>query len=245
MKDLIKWEMIQTIKTKSFWGFEIIFILGTLLFMMATLFIEEGNTGYDIFLQNCNNLNSLMIMMIGIFAGIHVAGAFEERRAQAAIMAGNSRLGFLLSKFLSFSMSVAFYYISTLTICSIIGFFVTTDAGIKDMFFRTVILRVVIFAAVEVAITSICFLLSIWIKKLGGAITANLVCMLVLNFVGQTLIGQQWSANFMKYTSIGQTFYLLVDSSDKNLVTSAIVSVIQVVIILALSYFKFRKEELK
>ncbi|MBQ7832231.1 MAG: hypothetical protein IJ336_01475, partial [Lachnospiraceae bacterium] len=106
-------------------------------------------------------------------------------------------------------------------------------------------LRIVAYTFVEISFVSICFFLSMSVKSLGAAITVNLITMLVLNMVGQMLICKESLVDFMKFTPLGQTFILLGDASTNNLLTSFVASVLGIGVIMALSYARFRREELK
>ena len=112
MKNLIKWEMKQTLTSKLFIGFAIVFILGSVAFTLAPL-LTGSHTGYELFLQGLGNTNSLIVLLVGIFAGIHVTGAMEGRRIQAAVMAGNSRFQVVSSKLISFGTSVTVFSIGS------------------------------------------------------------------------------------------------------------------------------------
>jgi ABC-type transport system involved in multi-copper enzyme maturation permease subunit len=127
----------------------------------------------------------------------------------------------------------------------IVGLLTREGAIFVDDFFREVVLRIVAYTLVEVAFVSACFFLSMLVKSLGAAIAVNLVSMLMLNFLGQILISEEWAVDFMRFTPLGQTFLLLADVSNKNLIVSVVASVIGLIVVLGLSYMKFRKEELK
>ena len=244
MRNLLKWELKQTFQSKAFWGFGITLTLMNIIFLFITS-IDGELRGFELFMQGCSDYNSFILLFIGIFAGIHVAGAFEERKIQAAVMAGNSRFNILAVKLFSYSLSIVAFSICAMG-ASLIGGVLTNEGVIfVDGFFREVVLRIVVYTLVEVAFVSICFFLSMLVKSLGAAIGVNLVSMLVLNIVGQMLISKEWAVNFMKFTPLGQTFMLLVDASTQNLIVSVAASVLGLAVTVTLSYIKFRKQELK
>ena len=78
MKNLLKWELVQTFQSKGFWGFGITLTLINTIFLIITT-IDGELKGFELFMQGCSDYNSFILLFIGIFAGIHVAGAFEER----------------------------------------------------------------------------------------------------------------------------------------------------------------------
>lgn len=244
MRNLLKWELKQTFQSKAFWGFGITLTLMNIIFLFITS-IDGELGGFELFMQGCSDYNSFILLFIGIFAGIHVAGAFEERKIQAAVMAGNSRFNILAVKLFSYSLSIAAFSICAMGASLIGGVLTNEGVTFVDDFFGEVVLRIVAYTLVEVAFVSICFFLSMLVKSLGAAIGVNLVSMLVLNIVGQMLISKEWAVNFMKFTPLGQTFMLLVDASTKNLIVSVVASVLGLSVTVTLSYIKFRKEELK
>ena len=244
MKNLLKWELVQTFQSKGFWGFGITLTLINTIFLIITT-IDGELKGFELFMQGCSDYNSFILLFIGIFAGIHVAGAFEERKIQAAVMAGNSRFNILAVKLFSYSLSVAAFSICAMGACLVVGVLINEGVSFVDDFFREVVLRIVAYTLVEVAFVSICFFLSMLVKNLGAAIAVNLVTMLALNVLGQMLIGKEGATIFMKFTTLGQTFLLLGDASTKNLIVSVVASVLGLAVTMTLSYIKFSKEELK
>ncbi|MBE5779539.1 MAG: hypothetical protein E7331_09460 [Clostridiales bacterium] len=244
MKNLLKWELKQTFSTKLFWLTGMILMAATLLLMLIPL-AESGRTGFEIFLHGCNDFNSLLLLFIGIFAGSHIAGAFEQRRIQAAVMAGNSRLKVLSAKLISFSLSIALFSIATLSASAILAFSTKGLSGMEGSFFREIIIRIAAYTLVEVSFVSVCFLLSTQFKSLGSAITANFVGLLLLNTLAQMLMDKEWASIFMTLTPVGQTFLVLIDASTKNILFSLLASAMGLVFVLTFSYMRFRKEELK
>lgn len=244
MKNLFKWEIKQTFSSKAFWGIGIALTAATVL--MTLMPLSEGKyTGFDVFIHGCNNFNSFLVFFIGVYSGIHITGAFEDRKIQAAVMAGNSRFSILAAKLISFSLSIALFCVTALTTSAVLAFSVKGMNGFDGNFFREVIARIAAYTLVEVSFASACFFISMLVKNLGASIAANLVAMLGLNSLAQPLIGKEWAEGIMKYTSVGQTFMLLADAGTKNLIISAVASVFGLAVTMALSFVKFRKEELK
>ena len=86
MGSLFKWELKQTFSSKSFWITGAALISIPVMMLMMTL--KDGNfTGYEAYLEGLNNYTSFLMLIIGVFAGIHITGAFEGRKIQAAVMA--------------------------------------------------------------------------------------------------------------------------------------------------------------
>lgn len=244
MKNLFRWEMKQTFSSKAFWGIGTALVAATVLMTLPPL-SEDGYTGSDVFLHACNNFNSFLLFFIGVYSGIQITGAFEERRIQAAVMAGNSRFSILLAKLFSYSLSVALFCVTALTASAALAFSVKGMDGFDGSFLREVIVRIFAYTLVEVSFASICFFISMLVKNLGASIAVNLVAMLGLNSLAQPLIGKEWAEGIMKFTSVGQTFITLYDASTKNLIISAVASLLGLAVTMALSFVKFRKEELK
>ena len=244
MKELLRWEMKETLKSKAFWGMGIAFLMCVFLFLLDPL-IRGGSTGYEMFLLNMNNFNAFVIFFTGIYAGMHVTKAVETRQIQAAVMAGNSRASIMFAKLISYFFSIATFCIVTVGVNGLIGFIAGSTGDVAGNFFVPVILRGLVFALVEVAFSSICFFLSMLVKNLGGAIAVNLITLLTLNIGTQVLISQGLFLNLIPFTPAGQTFFLFEDTTPMNLTIAAVSSIAFLLIILGVSILKFRKAELK
>ena len=245
MGSLFKWEMKQTLSSKSFWilGAALVTLPAALLFL--TLIFSEGMTGYNAFLEGLNNYNAFVIFLLGVFAGIHVTGAFEGRKIQSAVMAGNSRFNILMSKFLSYITAVGIYSVVSIVITSVISFAMQGITGFDESFVRAVIVRSVVFTVVEIAYAATCFLSSMLVKHLGGAIGLNLGLMLMSNLAVQMLFGFEWMIPYLRFLPVGQTMFILGDISNENIAIALVSSVAACVFVVAMSYLKFRREELK
>ena len=245
MGNLLKWEMRQTFTSKSFWilGASLIALPALLIIAMITFGSEF--TGYDVFLEGLNTYNAFVIFLIGVFAGIHVTGAFEGRKIQSAVMAGNSRFNILLAKFISFSTAVALFSVSSIAVSSVIGFAAAGVTGLDGSFARVIIARALVYTVVEIAYSATCFLASMFIKHQGGAIGLNTVLMLMTNLAAQILLNFDWAEKFVRLTPVGQTMFVIADFSNSNIVMALATSVVAIAAIVALSYVKFRRQELK
>ncbi len=242
---LFKWEMKQTFSSKSFW------ILGAALvtlpagLLLINLVFSHDFTGYSAFLEGLNNFNAFIIFLIGVFAGIHVTGSFDGRKIQSAVMAGNSRFNILVAKFLSFMTAVGIYSLIGIAVSTAIAFTAVGINGLDESFVRAVIVRSLVYVVVEIAYSATCFLASMFIRHLGGAIGLNLGLMLTSNLAAQILLNFDWAPDFLRFTPVGQTMLVLYDVSNKNIALALVSSVAACALVVALSYVKFRKEELK
>lgn len=244
MSNLLKWEMKQTLQSKSLWGITAILTIGTQL--LGLIAVSEGvESGIELFLTSCTNFNTLLLFFIGIYAGIHITGAFEERKIQAAVMAGNSRFRVIATKLISFTISVAIISIIALSCSAVISFALKGTDNLGGSFGREVIARILVYSLVEVAFSAICFLLSMFMRNLGASIIVNLITLLILNSIGQALISYEWAHKFLKLTPLGQTFIMIGDVSTNNLVLAAAGALLTLGIILSVSFLKFKNEELK
>ena len=245
MGNLIKWEMRQTFKSKYFWilGASLVALPSLLLFL--TILFASGLTGYQAYLEGLNNYNAFLIFLIGVFAGIHITGAFEGRKIQSAVMAGNSRFHILLAKFLSYSVSVAIFSLAAIIVNSAIAFLTCGITGIEGDFVREIILRGAAFILVEVAYAATCFFSSMLVRHLGGAIGLNLGLLLVADLAAQFFLNFEWAEKYVRLTPVGQTMFILSDSSNSNIAAALAASVVALAAVVALSYVKFRREELK
>ncbi len=245
MNSLLKWEMKQTFSSKSFWiiGGALITLPALLLF--ATLALSSGMTGYNAFLEGLSNYNAFVIFLIGVFAGIHVTGAFEGRKIQSAVMAGNSRFAILMAKFISYSTAVALFSVASIAISTALAFGMQGVNGIDGSFTREIIARALVYTVVEIAYSATCFFASMLVRHLGGAIGLNLGLMLMSNVIAQILLNFAWAERFVKLTPVGQSMFVLMDMSNGNIALALVTSVVAIAAVLALSYVKFRREELK
>ena len=245
MNSLLKWEMKQTFSSKSFWiiGGALITLPALLLF--ATLALSSGMTGYNAFLEGLSNYNAFVIFLIGVFAGIHVTGAFEGRKIQSAVMAGNSRFAILMAKFISYSTAVALFSVASIAISTAPAFGMQGVNGIDGSFTREIIARALVYTVVEIAYSATCFFASMLVRHLGGAIGLNLGLMLMSNVIAQFLLSFDWAERFVRLTPVGQSMFVLMDMSNSNIAVALVTSVVAVAAVLALSYVKFRREELK
>ena len=245
MSSLFKWEMKQTLSSKSFWFLGASLVLLPGLFLMLTLLFTEGYTGYNAFLEGLNNYNAFVIFLIGVFAGIHVTGSFDGRKIQSAVMAGNSRFNILITKFLSYSVSVAMFGLVSIIVSTAIAFSMQGTDGMDGSFARVIIGRSIVYIIVETAYSATCFLASMFIRHLGGAIGVNLGLMLMSNIVTQLLFNFEWAEKLLRFTAVGQSMLVIGDFSNNNIMMALAASVIAFAAVIALSYVKFSKEELK
>lgn len=84
-----------------------------------------------------------------------------------------------------------------------------------------------------------------FIKHQGGAIGFNIVMMLMSNVIAQILICFDWSYQIMRLTPVGQTMLVMNDISNSNIALALTGSVITFAAVIALSFVKFRNQELK
>ena len=244
MDSLFKWELKQTFSSKSFWITGAALISIPVMMLMMTL--KDGDfTGYEAYLEGLNNYTSFLMLIIGVFAGIHITGAFEGRKIQAAVMAGNGRIKILLAKFLSYSLTVGIFSTISLAVSTAVAFTMKGTVGIEGTFARSVIARTIVFIVVEVAYASACFLSSMYVRHLGGAIGFNLLLMMALNIAAQTLVEHKWAEKYLRMIPAGQAFFVIADFSNKIILMALTSAVISFAAVLALSYVRFRKEELK
>lgn len=245
MGSLLKWEMKQTFSSKSFWLVGAALIALPTSLVILTIIFSSGLTGYNAFIGGLNNYNAFVMFLLGVFAGIHVTGAFEGRKIQAAVMAGNSRFKILLAKFISFEIAVAIYSFLAIATSTFFSFVMLGATGIDGTFARAVIARSLVYIVVEGAYSAMCFLASMLVRHLGGAIGLNVGLMLMSNLIAQILLNFEWAEKFVRFTPVGQTMFVIADMSNKNVALALISSVIGCLAVVALSYLRFAKEELK
>ena len=242
--NLYKWEMKQMLKTKVFW-----FVGSAFLLLMYGLhcreLIEGGMTGYQMFLSLCTDFTSLLMFFIGIFAGLHVTGALDERKLQAAVMAGNSRAKVLWTKFASYMSAIAIFFGTSVLIPSAIAFARFGTFVDDGTFLRNVIVRTPVYLLTVISASAICFIISMFCKKPGIAVIVNLVTLLTVDLSLQFMATKEWGEKVLEYTPFGQKMIVLSDMSNKNTAIALGVSVAFAALVLLGSYARFRKEELK
>jgi len=244
MKDLLRWEMKQTLRSKAFLGMLIAFVGCIFLFILYPLLKGEGS-GYDLYLETMDNLNGFIIFLTGIYAGIHITKAFENRNIQAAVMAGNSRFAVIVAKLISYVFSIAAFSVAALSVNGLIGFAACGLGDASGDFWIPVVVRGLVFVLVEIAFSSICVIISMFIKNMGGAIAVNLLTLLALNITTQILISQDILTGLIPYTPAGQTFLLFADTTPHNLMAATVSSIVFLFIVLGVCFLRFRKAELK
>ena len=242
--NLYKWEMKQMFRTKVFW-----FIGGAFVFLMYLLHSEDlikgGVGGYELFLNLCRDFRSASLFFTGIFAGLHITGAFDDRRMQAAVMAGNSRAKVLLTKFASFASAIALYFATSVLLPATIGFIRFGTVCEDGSFLRNVVARAPLYLLTEIAVCSICFIISMLCKKPGIAVIVNMVTTLTASLAVQFIALKPWGENVLRYLPHGQNAIVFSDMSNKNCVLALGVCIAFIAIVIMGSYAKFRKEELK
>ena len=244
MESLVKWELKQVLFSKAFFGVGILMFLGTFMTMMS-MGADEASSGFEVFLSMCSNFNSFLLFFVGIFAGVTVSHSFEERKIQAAVMAGYSRLRIIASKLLSFSLSVSLFWLFTASFGTLLVFRLMGVGDLPGSFFKEVVVRILVYDLVLVSSSSICFLLSCLIRNLGAAIAVNLVAMLVGNGIVQSLAEESWGEMPLRLTAVGQTLVTLADSSAANYIMASLTSVVGLIAVLFVTYLLLRKAELK
>ena len=242
MNNLIKWELKQTFKSKAFWGFAVLYMFSALLLLVD---ISGGDSGtmYDAFLTNMNNTNGFFTLTLGVFCGLHFAGAFEDRKVQAAIMSGSSRMDIIVSKLLSFSIVMTIYSVLALGIGSIISIVAFKDAGVDS--WMTPVAQSLIFTFAWVALASICFIISMLVKKVGAAIAINVVTFLVSDLVVQLVMDNELGFKIIKFTPIGQTMLSIANTSKADIMTSIVVSSVGLLLTIIVAFIIFRRTELE
>ena len=145
----------------------------------------------------------------------------------------------------SFSVTVALFSIISLALSTAVAFAMKGTGGIEGTFERSVIARTAVFAVIEIGYASACFLSSMYIRHPGGAIGFNLMLMMSLNIASQTLIEHKWAEKYLRLIPAGQAIFIIADFSNKNILMALTSALVAFVTVLAFSYVKFGKEELK
>ena len=245
MGNLLKWEMSRTFTSKSFWIIGGALVILPSLLLLLGIFFGARYTGYGAFQEGLGNYNAFIIFLIGIFAGIHVTGAFEGRKIQSAVMAGNSRFSILMSKFLSYTTAVTIFSMLSIGMLMAVSFKMIGTDGFDGSIVRDVMAKAAVYVVVEIAYSASCFLTSMLVRHLGGSIGLNLGVMLGLNLIAQIFLNFDWAVDYVRMAPAGQAMILVGDASNSNLAMALMSSVVVIAAVIAFSYIKFDREELK
>lgn len=244
MGNLMKWELKSTFNTFKFLGMLMFMVLCGLVFI-GIGYVDGLRSGYEFFGGVCNFTSSIIYIAGAVYAGICITNSFSERRIQATVMAGNSRLSVLISKSISYLLSLAFFIGSPVLITTTITTCIWGIGNIEGSFTREVVLRFFMVILVNVAIMSICILISFLIKSIGVSIGVNVAATIIIYGLAQSLIAVEAAHKILSYTPIGQSFLIFSDLSYANTLKAILVSVITILVFFILTYLSFSKEELK
>lgn len=256
MINLIRCEIYKLRKSKIVWllffsmlGLSVVASLSSLSYVGSPNAQELGMVfeGYAVFFVSLRDTPTLVIIGV-IMIGLIICGDFDNRTIQAEISSGHHRATVLVSKSLSLGIAYAIvlfpYPVGRAVIQGLFYDFghILTFTTIIDMllFYFTIIL-------VSLSLLSICVFLAFFLRRtvlvMGLGIT-----LLVLggNLVLSFGVSIPEFGVFLAKTPIGFGRALAVAGPDYSMMLQAIgVSVAFLVFFAAITYFSFRKAELK
>lgn len=241
MSQLLKWEFRRTFVSLKFVIFFSFIMIAAIFYMLVGIF-DGIKSGVEFMFFSLSEMSTLVYLIGAVAAGMLITQCFNERTVQLSVMAGYSRIEVLISKFSSFLffliILIAIPTLAVTLITSLIFGWGDTAVGIYSGMFLTVLL-------VNAAFMSIYVPISFAVKNLGASIGVNCAVIIILNGLVQGLIHKEGLHEILSFTPAGQTMLLYMDFGSGNLIKSVIVSIITIILMFAVTYIKFGKEELK
>lgn len=203
--------------------------------------------GYEVFFVSLRDTPTLIIIGV-IMIGLIICGDFDNRTIQAEIAAGHHRGLILMSKYLALGISYAIvllpYPLGRAVIQGLQYNFARelTLATLRDMllFYLTVIL-------VSLSLLSVCILLAFLLRRTVLAMGLGVI---LLVFGGNLLLSFGVSnpkfGSFLAQTPVGAGRALAAAGLDYRMMAQAAgVSLVFMALFACITYFVFRKAELK
>lgn len=244
MKNLMRWEFQRLFKSKSFIGVWVFITLFGLVYLIFG-YNDGCKSGYEFMVGTINYISSLLELVGPIYAGICFSNAFEERCIQAEVMAGYSRIQVLISKLCNFLCSITIFILTPLILNTLITSCIFGIGEISDTFFNSMVLMPLALLLSNLAFLSICMFVSFCVHGIGVTIGVNMAVILILYGITQSAIDNESLHSILSFTSVGQSFLILINSSLSNLLLAIAVAFITIFLVLVITYIKFRNQELK
>lgn len=245
MGRLFKWDLVGLVNTNKFKGV-FAFMLCTGLAYIGIAYADGVRTGFDFYLGACNFVVSTLYIVGAVFAGSYITSAFQERMIQSTVMAGHSRFQVVISKSLTYLVTMFLLIllpvaIATVIFCAFFGLGTPVSGDIISFMIRVIALVMV----VNLASMSVCIPISFFAKSVGSSIGINVAIILLWYGMNQSFITDEKISNILSYNTMGQSFLIYGEMTASDIVKAIVVSAVTIVISIAITYMKFSKEELK
>lgn len=241
---IFKYEFKAFSKSKNLRNYIIAIILSAVFYIVVSMANNQVISGLVGFTDSAINQNSVLVLVLPIFAGILISANFEERLFQNLIMSGKTRLEIILGKYLFFIVLMFGFILIPVLIST--GFYSVTkgwnsvgmDINTTDIVFRTLI-----YMFLSVIAYSIVFPIAIGIKKTGGTIGLGLLICMVLNGISTPLMAKDKIKDVFSLTPLGAGLKLFMDNS--NMLFALFIAIIWSLIIAIISFAIIKDSELK
>lgn len=245
MGRLFKWDLVGLVNTKKFKGmFGFMFVLA--LAYIGIAYVDDIRTGMEFFIGSCDFVVSTLYIVGAVFAGSYMTAAFQERMIQSAVMSGHSRIQVVLSKSLVYLGSMLVFILIPVVVTSVIftiifGFGQAVTGESIVFLIRVILLSLL----VNLASMSVCIPISFFAKSIGSSIGINVAVILLWYGITQSFVTNEKVFKILSFTTMGQSFLVYGDMTSADVIKAVVISFITIIVCLAITYFKFDKEELK
>lgn len=260
LADLFKIRKSMAIKVL----FAITTVCAVVMAVMAYLIpqgkIDASMTGLGFLFSDMDVMNILG----GVIAGVFICGDFDNKTIHDAVASGCSRVSIIASKAVAFFCTLIFILLpyaivtgaalstgSKFNMGSIaLGFLhlITTEAGkalssAEILKLLAVMLTLIILYCAQL---SICLPLAIMLKKPVLVVAINyglsILCGQLMSLRGTSALFD----NIFAYTPFGGSYpFITLNTGTGDMFKAIIVSIIFIVVMIAITYFGFRKSEIK
>jgi len=227
---------------KSFGFLTLLFSMLGIGVLLAFIFLSasEPVSGLDAFNRGVMTVE-ISIIVISIFTAIFICGEFENRTICTSIFCGHNRWSILLAK-------VAVYFIGTAILATVfltaITVIVTVRNGFGSELTAYVALYLVrtfaLYLLGRLALAGFCAMLGFIVRNVIGTIGVGVCLSTALIF-----LAMQGPQDIVKFTFMWQLCKILFLNGTQDILLSALVSVVNIALMMFAAYFVFRKADLK
>ncbi|MDR0885382.1 MAG: hypothetical protein LBN22_03280 [Clostridiales Family XIII bacterium] len=241
MRKLLKWELKNTLLSTR------VFVISLVSLAMFALVVGVGiyqhGGSYELFVNGLYGSTDTMMLIGAIFAGMSISGAYADRYAQAAVLAGSGRSKFVTSKCLSYVVAMAIFFFIPLVLTSVAGLIIQGPQALPVGIMHDIIVPTIMVYIVILGMNSIFIASSFLVKSLGAAIGIN-VALYMATSVGTNIIAivKPSTTAWMPWTQ--DAMIQAEQTMDIYLKAIAIIAV-TIVVFVSIAFAKFSKTELK
>lgn len=254
MVNLIKAEIFKLKKNKAFKVLAILIIAYALILSLLYtsllgdwLLSDADASFFGIFVKCLGNVNVILYLVVSIFAGLFICNDFENKIVQNTISSGVSRLQFLFTKSVVYSISICLFM---LIIPFITGILASTKYGFGTITMAGLLKLILITLAMIMVYTSLvltCVLIAFSFKTVGATISISMVWFLIgLNICDTFLPRIKVIGKIFNYLPTNlYSSILSLDASFSSIQILLLSTVLVSLITFFITYILFKKSELK